>query len=468
MVVISYSGKEANGKIVYYGPGLGGKTTNLEFIYDSVPASSRGKMVSMKTQTDRTLFFDFLPLDLGELGGFKTRLLLYTVPGQVFYNATRKLVLRGADAIAFVADSQRGKMEENKESLANLEENLADYDMSLDSIPWVIQYNKRDLPDIYTVEELNRELNPKNVPFFEAVATEGIGVFETFRGLSKLLLEKLSEEIGQRMVIGRHFGQKKEEEGAGTSEGTAAYTTEDESLVASESALGEVEPIEDQRTEEDAPTAEAPARIAEEERSKDLSPTQAERTSDLIVQEVPPEKHAEETTGPTEPTIVHEQEKVDSFFADDAQSPPLEAEIQREEVLLSQASDSQAETDEPQEESPTETEERSQEPRVERTIEQEKQEEAQDEEASFLGIIRRNNVGVFKTEDTSKQARPEASTEQDASAEQGLQHVIEVPVQMAPDEEEREIVLTVRLRLTRRSGEKEKQSSEFLLDGISR
>ena len=214
MVVISYAGKEANAKIVYYGPGLGGKTSNLEFIYDSVPSSSRGKMVSMKTQTDRTLFFDFLPLDLGELGGFRTRFLLYTVPGQVFYNATRKLVLRGADAIAFIADSQVGKMDENKESLANLEENLAEYDLSLDSIPWVIQYNKRDLPEVYSIEELNKELNPRSVPYFEGIATEGVGVFETFRGLSKLLLEKLSEEIGQRLVMAKHIGPKTEDQRA--------------------------------------------------------------------------------------------------------------------------------------------------------------------------------------------------------------------------------------------------------------
>lgn len=214
MVVISYAGREANAKIVYYGPGLGGKTSNLEFIYDSVPSSSRGKMVSMKTQTDRTLFFDFLPLDLGELGGFRTRFLLYTVPGQVFYNATRKLVLRGADAIAFIADSQVGKMDENKESLANLEENLAEYDLSLDSIPWVIQYNKRDLPEVYSIEELNRELNARNVPYFEGIATEGVGVFETFRGLSKLLLEKLSEEIGQRLVMAKDAGTKAADERA--------------------------------------------------------------------------------------------------------------------------------------------------------------------------------------------------------------------------------------------------------------
>ena len=195
MVVVSYSGREINAKLVYYGTGLSGKTTNLEHIYGAIPATSRGKMVSMKTQNDRTLFFDLLPVDLGEISGFKTRFMLYTVPGQVFYNATRKLVLRGADAVVFVADSERGKMEENRESLQNLVDNLREYNLSLDQIPWVIQYNKRDLPEVYSVEELNRELNPKGVPFFEAVATQGNGVFETFRGVSRLLLENLSKEL---------------------------------------------------------------------------------------------------------------------------------------------------------------------------------------------------------------------------------------------------------------------------------
>jgi len=195
VVVVSYSGKEINAKLVYYGAGLSGKTTNLEAIYEAVPDTSRGKMVSMKTQSDRTLFFDLLPLDLGEIMGFKTRFLLYTVPGQVFYNATRKLVLKGADAIVFVADSEVGKMEENKESLQNLRTNLAEYGLTLDSIPWVIQYNKRDLPNVYTVEELNAELNPAGVPSFEAVASEGKGVFETFRGVSHLLMEKVTKDL---------------------------------------------------------------------------------------------------------------------------------------------------------------------------------------------------------------------------------------------------------------------------------
>jgi hypothetical protein len=196
VVVVSYSGKEINAKLVYYGAGLCGKTTNLEAIYEAVPDTSRGKMVSMKTQSDRTLFFDLLPLDLGEIMGFKTRFLLYTVPGQVFYNATRKLVLKGADAIVFVADSEVGKMEENKESLQNLRANLAEYNLSLDEIPWVLQYNKRDLPNLYTVEELNAELNPGNkVPCFEAIATKGKGVFETFRGVSHLLMEKVTKDL---------------------------------------------------------------------------------------------------------------------------------------------------------------------------------------------------------------------------------------------------------------------------------
>ena len=147
MVVVSYSGKEINAKLVYYGPGLSGKTTNLEYIYQSVPSTNRGKMVSMKTRTERTLFFDFLPIDLGDIGGFKTRFLLYTVPGQVYYNATRKLVLRGVDAIIFVADSARGKMDENIESSPEpARQPSSEYGLNLDEIPWVIQYNKRDLP----------------------------------------------------------------------------------------------------------------------------------------------------------------------------------------------------------------------------------------------------------------------------------------------------------------------------------
>jgi hypothetical protein len=195
MVVVSYSGREINAKIVYYGPGLSGKTTNLEKIYDSVPETNRGRMVSMKTQTDRTLFFDLLPLDLGDLQGMKTRLLLYTVPGQVYYNATRKLVLKGVDAVVFVADSAPDKMAENRESLANLEMNLKAYGIDIRSIPWVLQLNKRDLPNAMAVEDMSRELNRFNVPVFEAQAANGVGVFETLRGVSKLLLAKITKDV---------------------------------------------------------------------------------------------------------------------------------------------------------------------------------------------------------------------------------------------------------------------------------
>jgi mutual gliding-motility protein MglA len=195
MVVVSYSGREINAKIVYYGPGLSGKTTNLEKIYDSVPETNRGRMVSMKTQTDRTLFFDLLPLDLGDLQGMKTRLLLYTVPGQVYYNATRKLVLKGVDAVVFVADSAPDKMAENRESFSNLEMNLKAYGIDIRTLPWVLQLNKRDLPNATPVAEMVRELNRLNVPVFEAQAANGIGVFETLRGISKLLLAKIAQDV---------------------------------------------------------------------------------------------------------------------------------------------------------------------------------------------------------------------------------------------------------------------------------
>ncbi len=195
MVVVSYSGREINAKIVYYGPGLSGKTTNLEKIYDSVPETNRGRMVSMKTQTDRTLFFDLLPLDLGDLQGMKTRLLLYTVPGQVYYNATRKLVLKGVDAVVFVADSAADKMAENRESFANLEMNLKAYGLDIKAMPVVLQYNKRDLPTAVPVADLNKELNRLNLPYFEAQAANGIGVFETLRGVSKLLLAKITKDV---------------------------------------------------------------------------------------------------------------------------------------------------------------------------------------------------------------------------------------------------------------------------------
>ncbi|RKX70667.1 gliding-motility protein MglA [candidate division WOR-3 bacterium] len=193
MALINYASREINSKIVYYGPGLGGKTTNIKFIYTKLNPAIKGKLISLATELDRTLFFDFLPVDIGTIRGFKTRFHLYTVPGQVFYNASRKLILKGVDGIVFVADSQIERFDDNIESLENLKDNLRSYNLSLKEIPLVFQYNKRDLPNITPVAELNKALNPLNIyPFFEAVATQGIGVFDTLKEVCKMVLKKLS------------------------------------------------------------------------------------------------------------------------------------------------------------------------------------------------------------------------------------------------------------------------------------
>lgn len=193
MSFINYSAREINTKLVYYGPGLGGKTTNLQHIYKKVDPSAKGKLISLATETERTLFFDFMPLQLGEIRGFKVRLHLYTVPGQVFYDASRKLILKGADGVVFVADSQLERMESNIESLQNLEQNLGEQGIVLEKIPFVLQYNKRDLSNVVSIEDLQRALNPRNIPWFEAVATTGIGVFETLKAIAKLVLQELKK-----------------------------------------------------------------------------------------------------------------------------------------------------------------------------------------------------------------------------------------------------------------------------------
>ncbi len=191
MSMINYASREINCKIVYYGPGLGGKTTNLEYIYQKVSPNTRGKLISLATETERTLFFDFLPVDLGTIRGFKTRFHLYTVPGQVYYNASRKLILKGVDGCVFVADSQVERLDANIESMHNLYENLAEYGYDLRQIPFVIQYNKRDLPSVSPVEELERHLNPDGVPSYEGVATSGLGVFDTLKAVAKLVIKSL-------------------------------------------------------------------------------------------------------------------------------------------------------------------------------------------------------------------------------------------------------------------------------------
>ena len=194
MVQINFANKEIQCKIVYYGPGMSGKTTNLEVVHKKAPEASKGDLTSIATEGDRTLFFDFMPLDLGNIAGIKTKFQLYTVPGQVYYNSTRKLVLQGVDGVVFVADSQAEKMEDNLESLENLKANLAEYGRDIDTIPIIFQWNKRDLPTALPVEELQAKLNTPNAPTFDAVASTGEGVFPTLKALASLVLESINRE----------------------------------------------------------------------------------------------------------------------------------------------------------------------------------------------------------------------------------------------------------------------------------
>jgi len=190
---INYSSREINCKIVYYGPGLCGKTTNLQYIYRRTNPDQKGKLISLATETERTLFFDFLPLALGDIKGFKIRFHLYTVPGQVFYAASRKLILKGVDGVIFVADSQIERMESNMESLDDLQINLAEQGYELEKLPYAIQYNKRDLPNIVPIEEMDKLLNHRTVPWFDGIATTGKGVFETLKSVAKLVLFELKK-----------------------------------------------------------------------------------------------------------------------------------------------------------------------------------------------------------------------------------------------------------------------------------
>ncbi len=195
MALFNYTSREINAKIVFYGPGLSGKTTNIKCIYEKIVPEKKGKLITLPTYGDRTLFFDFFPLEAGEIKGYKMRFHLYTVPGQVFYNATRKLVLKGADGVVFVADSQEDMLDSNLESMNNLRKNLADHSINLDDFPFVIQYNKKDLPKVLSMEVLNRALNPRGVPSFLASAATGEGVLETLTSVSRLVLADLKEMI---------------------------------------------------------------------------------------------------------------------------------------------------------------------------------------------------------------------------------------------------------------------------------
>ncbi len=196
MVLFNYSTKELTAKVVYYGPGLCGKTTNLQWVHEKLPIKNKGKMLSLATETDRTLFFDFLPIEIGTIRGMKTRIQLYTVPGQVFYNATRRMVLKGADAVCFVCDSQEAMLDANLESYENMRQNLEANEIDADEIPVVLQYNKRDLPNALPIEILNERMNPHNYPFYEAIAVKGVGVEDTLKAVTKLVFKALSVRYG--------------------------------------------------------------------------------------------------------------------------------------------------------------------------------------------------------------------------------------------------------------------------------
>lgn len=253
MAFINYTNKEVNAKIVYYGPGLSGKTTNIVYIHKKLKPESRGKLISLATQTDRTLFFDFLPINMGEIAGYKVRFHLYTVPGQIFYNTTRKMVLKGVDGIVFVADSQKQMLEDNLESLKNLEDNLKEHGKNLKDMPFVIQFNKRDLPDVMDLEELYAQLNKLKVPFFQAVATEGKGVLETLTAICRLVMKKLKESSEFASVSGEDEDTVKKETIEEVKE-RAKYLPEDYSDEALKmlDLLGETENenIEEEKSEE--------------------------------------------------------------------------------------------------------------------------------------------------------------------------------------------------------------------------
>ena len=252
MVLINYAIREISTKIVYYGPGLSGKTTNIQYIHSRIQPDNRGKLVSLATETDRTLFFDFFPIEFGTIGGFKVRFHFYTVPGQVFYNSTRKLVLKGADGVVFGADSQKDMVESNIDSLQNLKDNLSESGIDLDNFPFVIQYNKRDLEEISLIEEMQKELNPNNVPYHEACALTGDGVMETMKVISKIVLKKITET--------REMGLKKSRDKAAEE----AVAKEKEKPEAA--APKEPETVEEKIPEEiaaPAPPPPMPAAVAE-------------------------------------------------------------------------------------------------------------------------------------------------------------------------------------------------------------
>lgn len=348
MVSINYAFKEIISKIVYYGPGLSGKTTNLQHVFKKVPSDTRGELISLATDADRTLYFDFLPVNVGNIKGFQVKFQLYTVPGQVYYNATRKLVLRGVDGLVFVADSQTDKMDENIESLRNLEENLAEYGYKLDEMPFIIQYNKRDLPNIAPIEELQAQLNPRNVPYFEAVATSGSGVFATLKAISKIVIEKAQKSSTEKSE------SKTAVVAAASESGSPKQKPEPEPVAASAGAKQpsqpqmEAKPKAIPETKAEAPEP-APQTAEIEDKAQELkqetSPEQADRESygelpenstdsiigentEVVYQEQPKRKSADK------PAIMRESELMTNVVVSDTpQEVDESGEIEQEEDI---------------------------------------------------------------------------------------------------------------------------------------
>lgn len=327
MVLFNYASKEVTAKIVYYGPGLCGKTTNLKFIYESLPSNTRSKMISLATNQDRTLFFDFLPLELGTIKGMSVRLQLYTVPGQVFYNSTRQLVLKGADGVIFVADSQEFMEDANIESWNNLKENLSSHGFILKNFPHVIQYNKRDLPNILPVDYLNSLLNEYNVPYFEAIATTGYNVEATLKEMTKMVLQDLIKKYGlspQDTILSEEIVLIPQEKGrkATVTVGGSIMGIEDETL----------DSLWEKGEEKDSFSFEGEEyefkEIKQEEKpveEKEPLSSLLEREQEVVFENIPEEK----------PVIFEENTPLESFEERETvlEEPKGELEIERELVI---------------------------------------------------------------------------------------------------------------------------------------
>ena len=334
MVSINYSSREVNCKIVYYGPGLSGKTTNLQYVHAKVPKKTRGDLISLATDADRTLYFDFLPINIGAINGFATKFQLYTVPGQVFYNATRKLVLRGVDGLVFVADSQRSKKDENIESLNNLKENLIEYGYDIYTLPIVLQYNKRDLPDVMPIEEMQQDLNWNNLPYFEASAVKGVGVFDTLKMITKVVLNRATKKTE---------APEAEAEPAVTAGIAAPVVQEQVGTVVEHRASAQVAPRSSASTA-GATVAPPPVSMDKPQRVevRDVTDDSGWGTHSAVSQEQVKESQTDKVLTPKHPTLAEIESKlhqVDNTELDSLKKPVVKPKAEDDETARSQFAD---------------------------------------------------------------------------------------------------------------------------------